>query len=443
MAHLSAVSASAVPKEIPTGEVDTGNAELWWIRPHTLVLFVLLPLFLLLPLLPSPPKDVKTYFGTELYLLGIALLILFSVGSWLGARGINRVRTRPASGLRIRVWLLDLFFLMSLAAYVIWFLEILLNPGLLLQAAQLGAFEVRDQVSNIPGITSFTQAGIPFFICYLVATRYCDQELGFRFHIYIAILLTLAMVRVFIWTERLALLEIVVPVLLLSIPGWRPRSRWLRRGLIAAPLFGIVALIVFFGVMEYFRSWLDFYSESGESFLDFILQRISSYYVTAVNNAVGYLVESGDWPRWDGRYTLSGIYAMPGVGEALITEFALRPDTYPSFLSNYLDEELNNFSGLYFPIVDYGLIGGSLVLGVCAFLTGYSWRLFAARSIGGLLFYPIVYVGLTELLRILYLGNPRTVIPIALLTIIYFIGFRRRASVAGVLDIWPRLQHRS
>ncbi len=423
---MSAVSASAVSLEMPIRQV--GNAELWWIRPHTFALLVLLPLFLSLPLLPSPPRDVKTYFGTELYLLGIGLLVLFGIGSWFGARGIDRLRRRPASSLRIRVWLLDLLFFISFAAYVIWFLEILLNPLLLLQATQTGAFEIRDQVSNIPGITSFTQAGIPFFICYFVATRYCGQTLGSRFHIYIAVLLALTMIRAFAWTERLALLEIVIPVLLLSLPTWRSRSKSFRLGLRMAPLFGIVALIVFFGVMEYFRSWLDFYAESGESFLDFVLQRISTYYVTAVNNAVGYLVENSDWPRWDGRYMLSGIYAMPGIGGALITEFALRPDTYSTFLSTYLDEEFNNFSGLYFPIVDFGLIGGPLVLGVCGFLTGYSWRLFAAQSIGGLLFYPLVYVGLIDLLRVMYLGNSRSLIPIALLIIIYFLGFRRRAS---------------
>ncbi len=84
MAHLSAVSASAVSLEMPIRQV--GNAELWWIRPHTFALLVLLPLFLSLPLLPSPPRDVKTYFGTELYLLGIGLLVLFGIGSWFGAR---------------------------------------------------------------------------------------------------------------------------------------------------------------------------------------------------------------------------------------------------------------------------------------------------------------------------------------------------------------------
>ncbi len=435
MAHLSAASSPAVPMEMQTRQLDTGNADLWWIRPHTFVLFILLPLFLLLPLLPPPPKDVKTYFGTEMYLLGIGLLVLFGIGSWLGACGIDRFRRRPASSLHLRVLLLDLLFLMTFAAYVTWFLEILLNPALLLQAAQFGAFEVRGQVSNIPGITSFTQAGIPFFICYFVATRYCGQKLGFRFHIYIAILLALAMVRTFIWAERLALLEIVIPVLLLSIPTWRSRSRSLRGGLIAAPLFGIAALIVFFGVMEYFRSWLDFYAESEESFPNFILQRISNYYVTAVNNAVGYLVENGDWPRWDGRYVLSGIYAIPGISEALVTEFALRPDTFSAFLSNYLDDEFNNFSGLYFPIVDFGLIVGPLVLAAYALLTGYCWRLFALQSIGGLLFYPLVYVGLIDLLRVMYLGNSRSVIPVALLTIIYFVGFRRRVSKQQVYSI--------
>src|SRR5258708_1002330 len=417
-----------MPMEVPTRHVDTGNAELWWIRPHTFVLFVLLPLFLSLPLLPSPPRDVKTYFGTELYLLGISLLVLFGISSWFGARGIGRLRRRPASSLRIRVWLLDLLFFISFAAYVIWFLEVLLNPVLLLQATQVGAFEIRDQVSNIPGITSFTQAGIPFFICYFVATRYCGQTLGSRFHIYIAVLLALTMVRAFAWTERLALIEIVIPVLLLSLPTWRSRSKSFRLGLRMAPLFGIVALIVFFGVMEYFRSWLDFYVESGESFLDFVLQRISTYYVTAVNNAVGYLVENGDWPRWDGRYMLSGIYAMPGIGGALITEFALRPDTYPTFLSTYLDEEFNNFSGLYFPIVDFGLIVGPVVLAVCALLTGYCWRLFAAQSIRGFLIYPLLDVGLIDLLRVMYLGNSRSIIPIAFLAAFYFFGFQRKMS---------------
>lgn len=425
MAELS-TSIPAIPAEgTRSQQTFASNACLWWIRPHSLIFFALLPLLLSLPLLPAPPKDVKTYFGTELYLVGIVLLVLFGTAAWVGGVNPHPRPIRAAAALRIHPWILDTLFLLSFAAYVIWFLEILLNPFLLLQAAQSGTSELRAQVSNIPGVTSFTQAAIPFFICYVIATLYCNQTLHIRFRFYVAILLAVTILRVFAWSERLALIEILVPVFVLAVSRWTTKSPSRRLALFLAPVYGIIALIVFFGAMEYFRSWTDFYAASDENFIDFILARVSNYYVTAVNNAIGYLSENSDWPRWDGLFILSGIYAMPGVRDVLIDSFGAKPDTWGAFLAGYLDEEFNNFSGLYHPVVEFGVIGASIFVIVCGLITGRSWRLFANGSIGGLLFYPLIYVALIDLLRIMYLGNSRSVIPIAFLGLSYVFGFRR------------------
>src|SRR5262245_29833891 len=125
-------------------------AHVWWLKPHTLVAFLVLPLFALLPFLPEP-ENVRTYFDGRYYALGYVLLCLLCVSSWLGVRMVRvQGTTRPIA---LRPIVLDALFVLTLCAYIIWFFEILANPALLLQAVEIGAFEIQGQLSNIPGIT--------------------------------------------------------------------------------------------------------------------------------------------------------------------------------------------------------------------------------------------------------------------------------------------------
>jgi oligosaccharide repeat unit polymerase len=395
-------------------------------------------LFALLPLLPQP-ENVRTYFDGWYYALGFVLLGLLSVSAWIGARMV-RVRG-PARPIVIRPVVLDVLFVLTIGAYVVWFFEILANPALLLLAVEMGAFAIREQVLNIPGITSFTQAGVVFFICYVVAARYCMRELHWRFHVYAAVILALTVIRVFVWTERLALLEIVVPVIILLVGAGGNKDGSRKLGHLAAPFVAIFLMIVLFGVTEYFRSWLELYRDQADDFWSFMLQRLSNYYVTSVNNAVSYLTEDTAWPRWDGQYVFSGLYAMPIVGDALRTELELRPDSFSGFLLFNLDPEFNNFSGIFFPVVDFGIAGGLLATDLIGLVAGMAWRHFASRSLGGLLFYPLIYMALIEIVRIFYFGGARTVIPLFLLALVYLGGFRRlRFRPQAVRVTSPTLQ---
>jgi len=60
--------------------------------------------------------------------------------------------------------------------------------------------------------------------------------------------------------------------------------RYLWNVLRAAPALGYSALLVVFGISEYFRSWVNFYADRDMSFWGFVSNRLLGYYVTALNN---------------------------------------------------------------------------------------------------------------------------------------------------------------
>jgi hypothetical protein len=87
----------------------------------------------------------------------------------------------------------------------------------------------------------------------------------------------LTVFRVFAWGERLALAEIVVPIFLLYI-----RYRVSAQGRISRivlnflPLIGLLALLGYFGLTEYFRSWSTHYQFQHAPFWQFITQRLTT-----------------------------------------------------------------------------------------------------------------------------------------------------------------------
>ena len=131
----------------------------------------------------------------------------------------------------------------------------------------------------------------------------------------LALILFLAFVRSFVATERLAILELIVPLIVVAaftyVGDPRPRIRGFVK---LAPVILIPAVVAVFAVFEYSRSWVFYKQQSSGSFVDFALERFAGYYATAYNNgqlALDHLPLDGHVPY----VSIQALWDAPGISQ--------------------------------------------------------------------------------------------------------------------------------
>jgi hypothetical protein len=217
--------------------------------------------------------------------------------------------------------------------------------------------------------------------------------------------------RAILLSERLAFIELALPagiiVLRASVLG-RPVAQPFRGLLHAVPIVGVLALVVFFGGSEYFRSWR-YYQHDFDSFAEFTLWRIGGYYTTAHNN--GALALACDQPRPLPYATLRALWEFPGIEDSPLAYERLtrvRPDlVHTRTLELHGTPELNSDGGLFQPALDFGLAGSLVFWCGCGFAAGRLYRGFLAGSFAGIVIYPLVLLSILEAPRLLYVSNQR------------------------------------
>jgi hypothetical protein len=277
--------------------------------------------------------------------------------------------------------------------------------------------------------------GVPFVVCFL----HCRLSGGQKFSplltglSYAVLLLTIA--RVFLWKERLALIEVGVPAALVVLVQGTPHSkvsRFLRRAIARwGPYLAVPVLIGVFTFTEYFRSWKTYSHTQSLTLFEFMTSRIATYYFTALNNGAGLLAtHSGEWPTFNFFFSANWLYHLPGgIGDALYTAligYKDSPDS--SFLATYADPEFNNMSGIFPIVCDLGTVGAGLYFGAFGLIAGMLHRsMLQGSRVGGML-YPPVFVGCLEVLRTPYLNSSRVVL-VALGTLLLLVHMRARRPV--------------
>ncbi|WP_234835059.1 O-antigen polymerase [Mycolicibacterium stellerae] len=273
---------------------------------------------------------------------------------------------------------------------------------------------IRDIVGTIPGVTTLTQFGIAA----VVVSAILLTKAFSRIELYkLLAVVVLASLRAFYFDERLAILELVVPITVVVAASLSVKQGWRRRVLRFMPPVGLVAVIAIFGLFEYSRSWTYFRTHTSESYLDFVLSRFAGYYATALNN--GHLVlQHLDWPNRLPYDTIEAFWAAPGIeqadlyvrlgGHAEPYNRGTPSSLYDSMLYQFGSPEFNNQSGYVGPFIDYGVVGGLIYFLVVGLIAGYLYRRFCRGDAFGLMFYPVVFVGLLEMPRYLYWAQGRT-----------------------------------
>jgi hypothetical protein len=230
------------------------------------------------------------------------------------------------------------------------------------------------------------------------------------------VVLVAALVRALIVSERLAVIEIVVPLGMVFLGrAWAGRTTvaWKRTLIRIVPLFAVVALIAGFTVYESSRSW-PWYRDNTDQhgLVRFGTNRLIGYYSTSYSNAE--LLRQGVWPRPGALpfVTISGLWSAPGIQnwvpyENLTNEsFNYR---YAVALSAETNQEFNNYGGITAATLDYGMVGGYLFIALFGALVGAAYAAFSQARRWGVLFYPVIVIGLLELSRTFYLGLGRAV----------------------------------
>jgi oligosaccharide repeat unit polymerase len=388
------------------------------------------------------------YFDLSCFLLLIAVVIAFVCGCLFG------VARRRESVIRATDWtlavrwewvrlLFRLSFILTLLAYGIWFavgIKNGLNLSIIVDAIRGTADSTsfrKEYLATIPGVTTATQFGLAV-IALGVPLGAATGWRAVRWQC--LIVFALALVRAFLNSERLAVIELLVPFIV-SFVWLRPaRSRPLRLLTQSAPIAASMLLFLFFGAMEYFRSWTAFYSHRESSFWGFIGLRLMGYYTTALNNGAllwkANQVLSLRLPlatlKFIGRFPIlkdliSQVYS-PFLGYLFGSVPSL---SYYNLLSTSANPEFNNPGGVFSPIVDYGLAGGLLYWLLCGLICGYLYKEFKLRSVAGVFLYPALYISLLEVTRAVYWADGRFFPGMFLLVVGVLFLFRKPATPAA------------
>lgn len=262
---------------------------------------------------------------------------------------------------------------------------------------------------TVPGVTTLTQFGIPAMVLGCIAlTRFHVRQVAPQ----MVALFVFAFVRAILNSERLAIIELAVPgvVVAAALQSTRTvRPWWLSgRALAVAPVMGFVVVFALFGASEYFRSWINFYAGGERSFLEFVATRFTGYYATALNNGA-YLCRRL-LPLEYPFFSVHFLWRFPILNQIAGTMFSNpfeREDDLLDILAGGANPEFNNGGGLLLPFIDWGFPGGLLFWFAAGITAGISYTSFRRFQVAGLLTYPIFFIAIIEAPRVLYASEGR------------------------------------
>ena len=384
----------------------------WWANPTYVALLILLPICAMVALLPDSHfqgfgQRTKWFDGT-VFLVGLCGILAFAAG----CAAVSLAFPSPDQGLGqpVRsIWVeprryelaVVLIGLMVVLANLTILVPLVAKAGLLLQwlsGVRGSPGELRQALLTVPGLTSFTNLASLFAAMAALQYTLTGERPGrwTRRLIWLVVLSIVA--RALLKSERLAILEIAIPYAVVSFGV--VRERWRARNALG-PVAAGAMVIAMFAVTEYFRSWT-FYRTVYASYWDFALSRLFGYYSTSLNNGAGLVTLFP--PNLEGEQTLHWFYHFPLFEKLGVTT---SESAFHEFAELFATEEFNNLSGLFSPIIDFGIIAGLLLWVVCGVLTGIIFEGYRRNRFFFVLLYPSWMIGVYEILRYFYWGQGR------------------------------------
>jgi hypothetical protein len=347
------------------------------------------------------------YLTLEVKLVAVVSLFSLTAGTFLGlrrSRYLQQVQYSIVNSSRLRAST-DLLFRTYCGAYLIWIAIAVskgFNPSLLLQIASGsdGAiYQIKQfYFDNIPAVTSWIQLGALIGPLLIIGHFVNGDSIKRR----MLIILTLTVLRAFLLSERLALIELLISLAIcyLALSKYRPKLKSQGRTAFLY-VFALTTLYLFFAVTEYFRSWLTYYSSLQGDFWSFTFLRQVGYYATALNNG-GLL-----WTSGAPIDRFSSVIHFPTLGDALRAKGYFSGTINANLLAQNSNPEFNNVSTYLSIPALFGPIAGVLIFFIIGFLVGRGYRLGFSGNLWQLIGYAVAAVGLFESMRFFYYGDSR------------------------------------
>jgi hypothetical protein len=273
--------------------------------------------------------------------------------------------------------------------------------------------------SGIAGLTSLTQFGPG-----AAAIAGYFRGKGEPWLLKISIILIPAFLRSVINAERIAIIEVVFPFIVM----WFLFSKNLKRPKIEISIVaGLV--ITYLAISEYSRSWLSYYSivYHGQLF-NFLVERIQGYYVTALNNGFLLIDHYGPGPRAPfGTFDFFFRFPIIKNFSGNLPMSALNPaGNSLSVYGSFSNPGFNNPNGLLVFVIDWGWVLAPLA----AFLLGRFISSFYQKARQGdfpaLIYFATTFYGFIELPRYLLWANSRSFLFLATYVITRYLFSQKR-----------------
>jgi hypothetical protein len=398
---------------------------LWWLHPSLLILLVLLPVYLSVLAFDFRQRVGIAYVPGFDYWFGLLMLLAMVVGVQSAVAQRHTLKAAPPP--RVSNGVMMLLLVPTLLAYALWFGPVLARPELLLEVLRGERPEIRDDVSTIKGVTTFTQFGVAYVIAYAMKTAYTPLTVTRWQRVGLLLVFGLAVFRSIAWAERLAVIELVLTFTVTRLANVRVAAGWRARAANIVPAVAPLALYGIFTLSEYFRTWEHLQNRYG-SVWELSLDRLITYYATAVNNGIGVLVETPGWPYYSGAFTFEFLWHMPGLGPVLKAAFSDPRWVEQHWLSTFGDPAFNSPTAYFRMVLELGYFGASIYHLVLGYVIGRTYLAWQRGRVLGLLMYGVFVLHLLESLRFSYLAETRFV-PLALGLALLALDLRRQSNI--------------
>lgn len=398
-------------------------------------LMLLLPLPALVAALTVPDSYYTELWGQPVFITGdIKLLAVVYASVILGAFAVLHPLISTSSEItfspeQVRWVVISTRILaaVTFAAYGAWLL-IGVSRGMdfaiiadLLRGESSAPYRLKEfYLDPVSGVTTWAQLGILVGPLAILRSKLTSMKAS---PLVIALVL-MAAARAVLFSERLAVLEVVVSAGLAWLI-FRSKPPFFFKNAAAVVLSYVtlwVGLVVFFGVFEYTRSWLHYYASRFDGGLaDFAWQRLLGYYATAFNNAAlqGQVAQSD----------LTIAYILQGdLYRTLLGPAAEDANRFANSLQSLSNPEFSNVSGLLVPSNAFGATGGLVFWIIVAAVIGIVVVLASRGHLIAILTYSTLGIGILEVDRLFYYGTSRylaAVIALVVLGVTWAIVSRR------------------
>ena len=346
----------------------------------------------------------KLASGSDL-LYYVSALAIFCVSSVVGAAFGKPPKSQAvrAGGRHQRILqqYTSLGLIGAVLGYLVWGCVGISRAGgiaQLVEARRSNPYYVKSVLlDTIPGVTTLTQVAVLAIPVWYVLK--CGRRLRREF-VTVGLLILFAFIRSQLFLERLAIIELVLPLGFLAVCQRRLSVK--RMALYVVAL--LVVTLVFFTGSELTRSLSNLRSYEGRSIIEAGTMRFAGYYLTSINNGVLSIREGATLPLWN---TFRMIWRFPGM-EGLyshITGLSVEPSSVVLSRAG-LNPEFNTSTAIGAWAADFGFFGGLVWALIIGMVSGALWAL-GVRDHLLRAFYAVWLVGELELMRIEYFSGTR------------------------------------